>query len=411
MFMKHQTVGLQFDFQKSERAKPWKTALPIAGVPLLAAVLLLALKPARESLKCLCNLVFAASEAVNAYAYDYFEVSDAASPVLALGLQVTAAAGVLLLAYLRGSKIVPLLAALALAGGEIWFGLTPPAAVNVLIFALLALLALPVDTLRGRLVFLLAVMAVFLTVQLLAPGVRIGVEEASEHVRDRLDAAEQLVSGADYTPQQEPPQTAREENRLDTETAGETSGDTQNTQDYQHIYEQEQEISRPKRIDYLKNFGFASETEVVAPGINSKVDEVRAAYGLLNLKQVDHAINSRRKVAIRYRDELQGVKGITFFNDIPGVRHNYSYFPIFINAEEYGMTRDELYFKMKEYNVFGRRYFYPLISTFSTYRGLDSANPDNLPVATQMSNNVICLPMHHALSENEVEYILQIIKK
>lgn len=166
-----------------------------------------------------------------------------------------------------------------------------------------------------------------------------------------------------------------------------------------------------KRIDYLKNFGFASETEVVAPGINSKVDEVRAAYGLLNLKQVDHAINSRRKVAIRYRDELQGVKGITFFNDIPGVRHNYSYFPIFINAEEYGMTRDELYFKMKEYNVFGRRYFCPLISTFSTYRGLDSANPDNLPVATQMSNNVICLPMHHALSENEVEYILQIIKK
>ena len=122
-----------------------------------------------------------------------------------------------------------------------------------------------------------------------------------------------------------------------------------------------------KRIDYLKNFGFASETEVVAPGINSKVDEVRAAYGLLNLKQVDHAINSRRKVAIRYRDELQGVKGITFFNDIPGVRHNYSYFPIFINAEEYGMTRDELYFKMKEHNVFGRRYFYPLISTFSTY--------------------------------------------
>ena len=95
-------------------------------------------------------------------------------------------------------------------------------------------------------------MAVFLTVQLLAPGVRIGVEEASEHVRDRLDAAEQLVSGADYTPQQEPPQTAREENRLDTETAGEMSGDTQNTQDYQHIYEQEQEISRPKRIDYLK---------------------------------------------------------------------------------------------------------------------------------------------------------------
>ena len=250
--MKHQTVGLQFDFQKSKRAKPWKTALPIAGVPLLAAVLLLALKPARESLKCLCNLVFAASEAVNAYAYDYFEVSDAASPVLALGLLVTAAAGVLLLAYLRGSKIVPLLAALVLSGGEIWLGLTPPAAVNVLLFALLALLALPADPLRGRLVLLPAIAAVFLSVQLLAPGVRTGLEEASEHVRDRLDPVEQLVSGADHTPQQEPPQTAREENRLDTETAGEASGDAQNTQDYQHIYEQEQEISPPKHIDYLK---------------------------------------------------------------------------------------------------------------------------------------------------------------
>ena len=164
-----------------------------------------------------------------------------------------------------------------------------------------------------------------------------------------------------------------------------------------------------KRIDYLKNFGFASETEVVAPGINSKVDEVRAAYGLLNLKQVDHAINSRRKVAIRYRDELQGVKGITFFNDIPGVRHNYSYFPIFINAEEYGMTRDELYFKMKEQNVLGRRYFYPLISEFSTYRGLESARADNLPIAHKIANSVICLPMYFGLVEENLECIIEII--
>ena len=166
-----------------------------------------------------------------------------------------------------------------------------------------------------------------------------------------------------------------------------------------------------KRIDYLKNFGFAGETTVIAPGINGKMDEVRSAYGLLNLKQVDAAIEARRQVAIMYRKGLEHVPGITFMEDMPGVRHNYSYFPIFVDSEKYGMTRDELYFKMKEYNVFGRRYFYPLISTFSTYRGLDSANPDNLPVATQMSNNVICLPMHHALSENEVEYILQIIKK
>ena len=131
-----------------------------------------------------------------------------------------------------------------------------------------------------------------------------------------------------------------------------------------------------KRIDYLKNFGFASETEVVAPGINSKMDEVRAAYGLLNLRQVDQAIEQRRLIAIKYRQSLKDIEGVSFFDDIQGVRHNYSYFPIFIDASKYGMTRDELYFKMKEQNVFGRRYFYPLISTFSTYRGLESAKPE-----------------------------------
>lgn len=162
-----------------------------------------------------------------------------------------------------------------------------------------------------------------------------------------------------------------------------------------------------KRIDYLKNFGFAGETEVVAPGINSKMDEVRAAYGLLNLRQVDEAIGKRHQVAVRYRSALRNVKGVRFFDDMPGVRHNYSYFPVFINAEEYGMTRDELYFKMKEQGVLGRRYFYPLISTFSTYRGLPSASPENLPVATKVANEVICLPMHHALSEEDMDRILE----
>lgn len=161
-----------------------------------------------------------------------------------------------------------------------------------------------------------------------------------------------------------------------------------------------------KRIDYLKNFGFAGETEVVAPGINSKVDEVRSAYGLLNLRQVDSAIEARHQVATKYREALRNIKGITFFDDMPGVKHNYSYFPIFINAEEYGMTRDELYFKMKEQGVLGRRYFYPLISTFSTYRGLPSAAPENLPVATKMANEVICLPMHHLLSDIDINRVL-----
>lgn len=164
-----------------------------------------------------------------------------------------------------------------------------------------------------------------------------------------------------------------------------------------------------QRIDYLKNFGFAGETEVVAPGINSKMDEIRAAYGLLNLHQVDAAIEARHKVATVYREALHKVNGITFFEDIPGVRHNYSYFPIFIDAERYGMTRDELYFKMKEDNVLGRRYFYPLISEFTTYRGLPSAARENLPIAHRMAETVICLPMHHALTDEDIARVINCI--
>ena len=166
-----------------------------------------------------------------------------------------------------------------------------------------------------------------------------------------------------------------------------------------------------KRIDYLKNFGFAGETEVIAPGINSKVDEVRAAYGILNLRQVDAAIEARHQVAIKYREALRSVDGISFMDDMPGVRHNYSYFPIFVDAEKYGMTRDELYFKMKEQNVLSRRYFYPLISEFSTYRGLPSATKENLPNAHKMADSVICLPMHHALGEDDIERVLNIVIK
>ena len=166
-----------------------------------------------------------------------------------------------------------------------------------------------------------------------------------------------------------------------------------------------------KHIDYLKNFGFAGETEVVAPGINSKMDEMRSAYGLLNLRQVDKAIEARHQVAVKYREALRDVPGITFFDDMPGVKHNYSYFPIFVDAEQYGMTRDELYFKMKEHGVLGRRYFYPLISTFSTYRGLESATHENLPNAYKMADEVICLPMHHALSRENIERVLELIVK
>lgn len=166
-----------------------------------------------------------------------------------------------------------------------------------------------------------------------------------------------------------------------------------------------------QRIDYLKNFGFAGETTVVGPGINSKMDELRAAYGILNLRQVDDAIAARKRVAVEYRKVLRDVKGITFFDDMPGVKHNYSYFPIFVDEQKYGMSRDELYMKMREAKVYGRRYFYPLISEFSTYRGLESADPKNLPNAHKMADSVICLPMHHALQTEDIERILEQIVK
>lgn len=166
-----------------------------------------------------------------------------------------------------------------------------------------------------------------------------------------------------------------------------------------------------RKIDYLKNFGFRNEVEVVAPGINSKMDEMRSAYGILALRQVDDAIEARHRVAVQYREALKNVPGVRFFEDMPGVKHNYSYFPVFINAEEYGMTRDQLYFKLKESNVLGRRYFYPLISTFEPYRTLPSSAAENLPVATRIADEVICLPMHHELSEADVERVLDIMMK
>jgi dTDP-4-amino-4,6-dideoxygalactose transaminase len=166
-----------------------------------------------------------------------------------------------------------------------------------------------------------------------------------------------------------------------------------------------------QRIDYLKNFGFAGETTVVAPGINAKMDEVHAAYGLLSLKYVDAAIERRGEVAFCYREALKDVSGIAFLEDMPGIRHNYSYFPILVDENKYGMSRDALYQRMKDVNIFGRRYFYPLISDFSTYRGLDSALPENLPVANDISRRVICLPLHHEMTGDDILRIVNLISK
>ncbi len=166
-----------------------------------------------------------------------------------------------------------------------------------------------------------------------------------------------------------------------------------------------------KHVDYLKNFGFEDETTVVAPGINGKMDEIRSAYGLLNLRQVDDAIARRKHIAERYWEGLQDVAGITMFDFAHAdFKPNYAYFPILVDAAEYGMSRDALYEIMKTQGIFARRYFYPLISEFSTYRGLDSANPKNLPVAHKIANSVICLPMYATLTDEDIARVIAAIK-
>ena len=161
-----------------------------------------------------------------------------------------------------------------------------------------------------------------------------------------------------------------------------------------------------KQIDYLKNFGFAGETSVVAPGINSKMDEVRAAYGLLNLRKVDEAIKMRRKTAEKYRESLKDIEGIRMMDESPGTKYNYSYFPIFIDEGKFGRSRDRLYEDLKVKNIFGRRYFYPLISEFAPYRDLPSADKANLPVSHKLADSVLCLPLHHDLSDAETDMII-----
>ena len=166
-----------------------------------------------------------------------------------------------------------------------------------------------------------------------------------------------------------------------------------------------------KRIDFLKNFGFADETTVIAPGINAKMNELQSAYGLLQLKYVDECIAKRKKIADYYRECLSGIDGVRFLKDIDGIRHAYSYFPILVEKEKYGKTRDELYDELKKYNIFGRRYFYPLISQFPTYRGLSSSKIENLPNATKVADQVICLPIFPNMQEYQQNKVIEIIKQ
>jgi dTDP-4-amino-4,6-dideoxygalactose transaminase len=165
------------------------------------------------------------------------------------------------------------------------------------------------------------------------------------------------------------------------------------------------------RIDRLKDFGFVNETTVVAPGINGKMNEFQAALGLLQLKHIDGGIQRRRLAATGYRDRLSGVRGIRFLQDIPDVRHCYSYFPVFINREAFGAARDEVYERLRTSNIYGRRYFYPLISQFPMYRGLESAQRGRMPVAELATEQVICLPLHSELTETDLDMITEVLKE
>jgi dTDP-4-amino-4,6-dideoxygalactose transaminase len=163
-------------------------------------------------------------------------------------------------------------------------------------------------------------------------------------------------------------------------------------------------------IDNLKNFGFRGETIVEEPGINAKLNEVQAAYGLLQLKYVDGFIAKRKAITELYRKLLKDIRGLRFLSDMENVTHGYSYFPILIDEAEFGMSRDALYAKLKENDIFARRYFYPLISNFEPYRVLPSATPDNLPVATKIAEQVLCLPIYVELDKKDVIKIVHSIQ-
>ena len=170
-----------------------------------------------------------------------------------------------------------------------------------------------------------------------------------------------------------------------------------------------QDEKTKRRIDYLKNFGFANETTVIAPGINAKMNEVQSAFGILQLKYFEENRIKRRNIALAYRRNFNNLKGIRFLSDIEGITHAYTYFPILVDGNVYGKTRDELYEELKRSSIYGRRYFYPLISSFPTYRELPSAKISNLVVAHEVADQVICLPIFPDLSIDEVNRISELI--
>jgi dTDP-4-amino-4,6-dideoxygalactose transaminase len=164
-----------------------------------------------------------------------------------------------------------------------------------------------------------------------------------------------------------------------------------------------------QRIDHLKNFGFVDEVTVAAPGINGKMSEINAAFGLLQLKYIDDALQKRKAIDAHYREALAGVKGIHCLSGACENVANNAYFPILVKPE-YPLSRDALYQKLQHNGIYVRRYFYPLISDFPMYRGMPSAAHENLPVASKAASEVICLPIYPDLRASHVNRIIDMIK-
>lgn len=164
-----------------------------------------------------------------------------------------------------------------------------------------------------------------------------------------------------------------------------------------------------EKIDYLKNFGFEHEESVVGVGINGKMNELQAAYGLLQLRNIDTDIDRCCQIARTYRNHLDSIVGIRCLSDIPQVKHNYSYFPILVDEASYGSSRDELYERLKQNNIITRKYFYPLVSSFSGYNNMPSSSEFNLPVANKVSSEVLCLPIYSGLNSQDILRVISII--
>jgi len=166
-----------------------------------------------------------------------------------------------------------------------------------------------------------------------------------------------------------------------------------------------------KRIDLLKNFGIKNEDEVMMPGINGKMNELSAVMGLLVLDMVEDEMKKRAKILSYYRELLKGFDGVSHTDEIEGVKSSYQYFCIRIDEKKFGKSRDAVYSEFKKYNVYTRKYFYPLCSDYACYRQLPSSSQDNLPVANRVVKEILCMPFYGQLTEDDAVHIVDILKE